>query len=126
MLIQSWAKRVRSRYHQSKRGCIIMNTTLNARLARYIFGQFRLIDLWEEFQLEGFMKLNGIERMTAGLNEARSHVEFLSPEAERFVFEATTVIKLDGLTVTFTAPAQNGTGPAYTLVLNRVYKPMET
>ena len=65
-----------------------MNTTLNARLARYIFGQFRLIDLWEEFHLEGFMKLNGIERMTAGLNEARSHVEFLSPEAERFVFEA--------------------------------------
>lgn len=101
-----------------------ISTEPNERLARYVFGELRLLDLWEESKLEGLMSLNGIERMTAGLNEARSLVEFLSPQGDRFTFDAATVIKLNALTVTFTSSAQNGMGPAYTLILNRTYQPL--
>lgn len=98
-----------------------MNTARDERIARYVFGELRLVDLWEESKLEGLMTLNGIERITAGLNDARSHVEFLSPKADRFTFVAATVIKFDGLTATFSGPVQNGKGPGYTLILNRRY-----
>jgi len=101
-----------------------MNATPDERLARYVFGELRLIDLWEDSRLEGLMILNGIERMTAGLTEDGSHTEFLSPDGRRFTFEATTVVKLDGLTATFAGPAQHRTGPAYTLILNRKHEPL--
>lgn len=75
---------------------ITMNTMPNERLARYVFGQLRLIDLWEVSGLEGLMTLNRIERMTAGLNDTRSHVIFFTPKGDRFTFDAGTPIKLDG------------------------------
>ena len=102
-----------------------MDAIPDERLARYVLGELRLIDLWEESRLEGLMTLNGIERMTAGLSEERSHVEFLSPKAERFSFLVTTVVKLNELTVTFSGPVQNGTGPGYTLILNRKHEPLK-
>jgi hypothetical protein len=94
----------------------------DALRARFVFGQMRLIDLWQVSQLEGLMTLNGVERFTADLVD--DNIEFLGSDGIKFMFPATTEVALAGTTGTFAGEIQHGKGPAYTLEMNRQWNPL--
>jgi hypothetical protein len=96
--------------------------TPDALRARFVFGQMRLIDLWQVSQLEGLMTLNGVERFTADLVD--DNIEFLGSDGIKFMFPATTEVALAGTTGTFAGEIQHGKGPAYTLEMNRQWNPL--
>jgi hypothetical protein len=99
-----------------------MKETPDALRARYVFGELRLIDLWQLSQLEGLMSLNGIERVTGGA--VGDSVEFLGPDGTRFFFPATTIVSMSKDEASFTGEKQYGKGPTYTLTMKRKYDPL--
>jgi hypothetical protein len=99
-----------------------MTETPESLRARFVFGQIRLIDLWQLSQLEGLMMLNGIGRVTGGV--VGDTVELLGPDCRKFTFPADTIVVLSESTATFTGEKQHGSGPQYTLQMNREYDPL--